>query len=177
MTTQPGEVERILRERARALAQEPTSTAEHEARAEALVVRVGSARYAVPLATLSSVVALDGVTPLPGAPSFVSGLAQVHGHVITIVDLGVLLGEAPSPPTRALLVEVESEAFGLGIAAYETVLPLPSEGLSPAPPGLSDGAARYLEGLIPGSGVGLLRLPLIIGDLCRDDSGNGDENQ
>jgi purine-binding chemotaxis protein CheW len=171
------EVERILRERARELAREAGPVAETETRGEALVVRVGRARYAAPLARLAGVVALDALTPLPGAPSFVAGLAPVHGVVLTIVDLGVVLGEAASVPTRALLVEVDSEAFGLGVSGYDGVVAVPASGLAAPPPGLSETALRYVEGMIATSGLGVLRLEAIIADLCRDESKNEDGNQ
>jgi purine-binding chemotaxis protein CheW len=171
------ETESILRERARALAQELTPRSERATSGEALVVRLGRARYAVPLEGLGGVVALDAITPLPGAPSFVSGLAQVHGHVLTIVDLGVVLGEGPNPPSAALLIDVKSESFGLGVSAYENVVSLPASGLAPAPPGLSDAASRYVEGLITSRGIGVLRLALLVSDLLREESGDGDGEQ
>ncbi len=175
MTNPPDDVERILRERSAALAREQTRAEEPSERHEVLVVRVGRARYAVPLTGVSGLVILETVTPLPGAPLFVSGLAQVHGHVLTIVDLGVLLGEAPARPTAALLVEESTGSFGLGVAAYESVIALPSQGL--AAPGLSEAAARYVEGVNAESGLGLLRLEAIIRDLMRDESGDGDREK
>jgi len=166
----PAEIERILRERARELAHAQTQGDELKARGEALVVRVGHARWAVPLAGLAGVVGLDALTPLPGAPGFVAGLAHVYGHVTTIVDLGVLLGEAPEAPAAAMLVEVDSGTFGLGVAAYESVISVAAAGLAPVPLGLSDAARRYVEGIMPAAGVGLLKLSAIVDDLSRIES-------
>lgn len=163
------EVERILRERARELAREQTSTTEHQG--EALVVRVGSARYAVPLVGLGAVVGLDALTPLPGAPEFVAGLTQIQGHVVTIVHLGALLGEAPEPPTTALLIEVDSGSFGLGVSAYENVISIPAKRLESAPAGLSEAAKRYVEGVLATQGIGVLRLAEIVNDLIALESG------
>jgi len=177
MSASRSETERILRERAHALAQELTATSERVSAGEALVVRVGRARYAIRLEGLGGVVALDGIAPLPGAPSFISGLAQVHGHVLTIVDLGVVLGEGPSSPSSALLIDVKSESFGLGVSAYENVVSMPAGGLAPPPPGLSDAASRYVDGLIASSGIGVLRLPQLINDLLREESEDGDGEQ
>lgn len=174
MSTQPAEVERILRERARELARTQARADEGARRGDALVVRIGHARYAVPLAGLAGVVNLDAITPLPGAPNFVAGLAHLHGHVVTIVDLGVVLGEAAEPPAAALMIETSSGTFGLGVSAYEGVVPVPAMGPDAQPPGLSEAAARYVEGLIAAPGVGLLRLRAIVDDLMQDESGDED---
>jgi purine-binding chemotaxis protein CheW len=174
VSNQRDDVERILRERSAALARVQARGDDRSDRGEALVIRVGRARYAVPLVGLAGLVVLDAVTPLPGAPSFVAGLAQVHGHVLTIVDLGVMLGEPPGTPSAALLVEAKSESFGLGVSAYESVVALPASGLSPPPAGLSETRARYIEGVVATSGLGLLRLSAVKSDLLRDESGDGD---
>jgi purine-binding chemotaxis protein CheW len=158
------DVERILRERARELAR-AQRTAAGAAHGEALVVRVGRARYGIPLAGLAGVVGLDALTPLPGAPPFVAGLAHVYGHVTTIVDLGVVLGEAPEPPAAALLVEVRAGTFGLGVSAYESVVGVSD--LGPAPPGLSETAARHVEGVLGTAGIALLRLSVVVENLLR----------
>ncbi len=163
------EIERILRQRARELAEEQTRSTEH--RGEALVVRVGNARYAVPLMGLGGVMGLDSLTPLPGAPAFVAGLTQIQGRVVTIVDLGALLGEAPEPPKAALLIEVDSGSFGLGVSAYENVIPIPAKNLETVPPGLSEAASRYVEGVVAARGVGVLKLATIVNDLTELESG------
>lgn len=161
--------EEILRQRARDLAREQIRR--DETRAEALVVRVGHARYAVPLGGLASVVGLDALTPLPGAPDFVAGLTQIQGHVVTIIHLGALLGEAPEPPRAALIVEVDSGMFGLGVSAYERVIPVPTQGLEAAPPGLSESASRYVEGVVATLGIGVLKLSSVVDDLMELESG------
>ena len=169
MNGESAEVEEILRQRARDLAREQTRRDEEQA--EALVVRVGHAHYAIPLAGLASVVNLDALTPLPGAPDFVAGLTQIQGHVVTIIDLGVLLGEAPEPPHAALTVEVDTGIFGLGVSTYERVIPVPTKELESAPPGLSESASRYVEGVVATLGVGVLRLSAIVDDLMELESG------
>lgn len=174
----PGlEVEQILRARARALARAQEDTAKRAEDAEVLVVRVGRARYAVPLSGLGGVVVLDALTPLPGAPDFVAGLAQVHGHVLTIVSLAAVLGESPEPPTAALLVGADAESFGLGVSAYENVIAHAPSALAPPPHGLSERASRYVEGVIGTSGIGLLRLSLIVADLLQDDVRTGEKEE
>jgi purine-binding chemotaxis protein CheW len=166
------DVERILRERARDLAHGQIAVEDATQRNEALVVRVGQARYAVPLVGLAGVVSLDAVTPLPGAPPFVAGLAHLHGQVLTIVDLGVVLGEAPERPKAALLVEVKGGSFGFGVSGFENVVSIPATDLAAAPPGLSDAAARYVLGVLGRPAAGLLKLSAVVKDLMQGESGD-----
>jgi len=161
-------VEQILRQRAHDLAREQTQLSDQ--RGEALVVRVGNARYAIPLVGLGGVMGLESLTPLPGAPETVAGLTQLQGHVVTIIHLGALLGEAPEPPTAALLIEVDSGSFGLGVSAYENVIAIPAKRLEAVPPGLSEAASRYVEGVVATQGIGVLRLATLVNDLMQLES-------
>jgi len=57
-----------------------------------VVCRVGSQRFALPVAAVRQVVAAPGVSRLPGAPEAVQGLANVHGTLVTSLSAPRLLG-------------------------------------------------------------------------------------
>ncbi len=44
-------------------------------------------RYALPLSAVDRVLRAVAVTPLPDAPEIISGIVNVHGEVIPVVDL------------------------------------------------------------------------------------------
>ena len=62
---------------------------------EALLVPVGPAQHALPLAAVRETLPIGDVTPLPGAPQAVIGALNVHGDVLVLLDTALLLGEAP----------------------------------------------------------------------------------
>jgi len=64
--------------------------------------------YAVDAARIVEVVPRVDLRPLPHAPAFLAGVFEYRGDVVSVVDLGVLLGAGPSPDrlnTRIILVD------------------------------------------------------------------------
>lgn len=57
-----------------------------------LLCRVGSERFALPLAAVREVVAAPPAARLPGAPDAVRGVANVHGTLVTVFSAARLLG-------------------------------------------------------------------------------------
>ena len=54
--------------------------------------------------------------PLANAPVFLRGVSVVRGAPIPILDLGKLLGEANTAPTRLVIVHVGDRVVGLALA-------------------------------------------------------------
>jgi purine-binding chemotaxis protein CheW len=52
-----------------------------------VVFRLGSQRYALPLAAVDRIIRAVEVTPLPGAPDAVLGLIDLQGRVLPVIDL------------------------------------------------------------------------------------------
>lgn len=168
----PRGTEFVLRERARALARPQTVVGSTSHRDELLVVGVGKALYAMPLIELGGVVPLAELTPLPGAPDFIAGVANLQGRVLSVVHLAALLGEAREPPRAAVLVESGADAFALGVSGYIGVVPDATGRIMPLPNGASREASRYVAGVIAATGVGVLRLSRIIEDLLQGFRGD-----
>ena len=61
-------------------------------RQPALLVRAAGRLCAVPIAHVVEVMRALPVEPIPGAPSFVPGLAIIRGAPMPVVDLGLLTG-------------------------------------------------------------------------------------
>lgn len=156
--------EEILRRRARSLAERAVESAPVFASREELIVRAGDGRYALPLGTLTRVTPLTNLTVLPNVPKYIAGLTHATGKILTVVDLGVMLGHPPSTPGALLIVEAGPETLALGTSTYETVRPAPAGGYSPAPPGLTETTLRYLDG-VDSSGTARVDLDRMIGDL------------
>ena len=69
-----------------------------------------AARYALELRWVREVVSLGFITNVPTAPAAVSGVCNLHGTILPVLDLSALLGEPPGPPARqgdgALVIEM-----------------------------------------------------------------------
>lgn len=77
-------------------------------------------RFAVPLADVRRVVASAAPTPLPGAPALVTGVLNIGGEIVIVIDFGQRLGLPPSPITPAQhIVVLAVPGFLLGLVVDE----------------------------------------------------------
>lgn len=66
-----------------------------------LAIEVGGRRAAIAASAVQSLIVLDGLTPVPRAPSHIVGLTAVRSRVLTVIDPAQLLGmEHSSPPAK-----------------------------------------------------------------------------
>ena len=76
----------ILKERALKLAQRPVGAAEDEDVLNVIEFRLAHERYAVEVDYVREVYPLKDLTPVPCTPSFVLGIMNVRGQVVSVTD-------------------------------------------------------------------------------------------
>lgn len=133
-------VHAVLVERARALARSP----EADDGEDALVVvgfTIGDQRYGVEAKWVREVVRRPVVARVPWAPPALVGVTSVRGEVLTVADLGRLLGATGTgAATAALVLEgagppvvlLVDEVHDLASIPAGTVVPPPDNGAAPA---------------------------------------------
>lgn len=87
----PRDDEQLLAERAARLAR-PLEQAADSATVEVMTFDLCGENYALATEQLREVFAAREVTPLPCTPAWVSGILNVRGHILTVLDLAGLLG-------------------------------------------------------------------------------------
>lgn len=109
-----------------------------------LLFTIDGRHYALPLEAVRRVAPMVEVTPLPEAPPPVTGIVNVGGEVVPVLDLRTVLGGAPRPPLPSdhlLFAEDQGRPVALAIDSAEGVVSLP------------EGGTVSVEGLLPGKGV------------------------
>jgi purine-binding chemotaxis protein CheW len=88
-----------------------------------LLFRVGSAVYGCDIDDIREIVPHREATRLPGAPSYVQGLINLRGTIVTILDLGVRLGAARERVAEGsvMLVAMPGNARLVGVAVEEVM--------------------------------------------------------
>lgn len=97
-----------------------------------LVVRSGGRFFALPMEQVLEVVTARPFAPLPGSPEAVSGLVNVRGRAVTVVDLGTTLGldsSANAADHRVLLLEHRGLQIGLVVDDVDRILRVPEDQL------------------------------------------------
>lgn len=87
--------------------------------AHGLAFHLGSHQYIIPITDIDEIIALPDFTGIPRAPSWLKGVANVRGNLVTLLDLhdyifGVA-SKAEARSKRTLLVKQESHYYGLVI--------------------------------------------------------------
>jgi purine-binding chemotaxis protein CheW len=118
-----------------------------------LAERIGG----IELDTVREILPPRPATRLPGAPSWVRGLVNVRGTVITVVDLVARLSGRPALADGPLmLIEHDGRVIAVAVDDVLEVRPLPPEGWeTPVGDLLPDGVV-YAMGEIDGQTVLLL---------------------
>jgi len=111
---------------------------------QALVLPVGSDRYALELTSVCEVVKAPDVTPLPGAPAGVLGVLNLRGDVVPLLDTAVLLGTGRVKDVAFAAVADTDDGLAALAAdgAPATVALGPPAGAAESPAGV----ARYAVG-------------------------------
>lgn len=144
--------QRILRERAEALAKERLEDDFDYWSIEVVEFLLAEERYALPTSVIKEVLPLKGLTPLPYTPPFILGIISVRGEIFSVMDFRIFfhLPEKSSSKTHVILLK--SDDLELGIAV-DTILGTSSIPLYQvqAPPSTWSGIRRdFLQGLVHG---------------------------
>jgi purine-binding chemotaxis protein CheW len=104
-----------------------------------VIFRVEKERYGLPLAAVREVVVPpERFSRVPRAPPAVHGVMNLRGRVVTVVELGALLGlpTGPTPLQRVVLLERGRRDLGLlvtdveGIESVERVSAAPGKAVA-----------------------------------------------
>jgi purine-binding chemotaxis protein CheW len=151
VTDPASEAQRILRERALALARPPSNGANAQhGQLELLEFRLATERYAVESRFVQEVHPLRDLTPLPGLPPFVAGIVNVRGQILPVYDLKKLF-DLPEPGLTDLhrVLHVRGHDMELGLLAdiIVSVRLIEAERLQASLPTLTGIRADYLKGI------------------------------
>ena len=140
---------RILEQRARVLAR-PLLTQE-AATVEMLVMVLGRERYGVESQRVREVLPLGDVAPVPGVPTFWSGIVNVRGTLYPVLDLCRYLslpeGEAAEGPRRVVLVSGAGLTVGILADDAPEVRRMPAAAIGPRLAGPSETTAEFVRGV------------------------------
>jgi purine-binding chemotaxis protein CheW len=146
----PEQAQRILRERAQALARPREEVSLPTVPLELLVFSLGGSRYGIETTHVVDVLRFADPTRVPGTPPFVLGVMNHRGRILPVLDLQRLLGTADTTATsgsRVLTVEAGGMSFGILADAVEGSIHVGAGDLAPTPAALVSGSASVIRGV------------------------------
>lgn len=130
----PEQVHRLLRRRAAALAQPLAAALAPEETLLLLVFILDGRRFGVEATHVLEALPLRNLTPVPGAPGCIAGVANLRGRMVAVVNLNELL-QLPERGTAShdRLVVIQAGPMTCGLAVDEVVgmRTVPRQSLAP----------------------------------------------
>ncbi len=133
---------------------------------------VGSALCGIDINVIQEMNKQMEMTKVPQAPSYVLGIMNLRGRIVTIIDLGRKLGLAPSKTTetsRIIIVNSRDENIGLLVDRITDVVTAKWEDVEPTPSNIKGLKGKYFQGVLKSSKD--LIAVLDVGEVLADDLG------
>lgn len=112
---------------------------------------VGDMLLGVDICQVREINRLTDCTPVPQAPSYVAGVVNLRGEVVTVVDLRAVLGVPPpdhKQERRNVVVQWRGENVGLLVDRIADVVTSSTDQLAPPPANLGAAQRRFYRGVI-----------------------------
>lgn len=148
----PEEVQRILKQRAQALGQQPPSTDAAGEHIEVLEFVLAQEHYAVESCHVRDVYPLEQLTPIPCTPPFVLGIVNLRGEILSIVDIKKFFDLPEKGLTdlnKVIVLDANAMRFGILADSIVGVHRLAEVDIQPPPPTFTGIHADYLRGVTP----------------------------
>ncbi|MDL1962873.1 MAG: chemotaxis protein CheW [Deltaproteobacteria bacterium] len=90
------------------------------------------------------------MTKVPQAQEYVTGILNLRGEIVTVIDFGIKLGLSStriSEKTRNIIVNSKDEHVGLLVDSIADVVQADSDKIEPAPANIGGVKGKYFEGV------------------------------
>ena len=112
--------------------------------------QVGRETYGVPIASLHEIVRVTEITAVPDSPSYIEGVINLRGKIVSVIDLRKRFGEkqiVANKKNRILVVESNGRLTGLIVDSASDVLKIPAEDVEAPPAVFQEGGLNCVTGL------------------------------
>ncbi len=131
----------------------PLSTSTAPAEMVRLVVfELSGVRYALDIRFIREVGRRTDITHVPGLPHWVLGVMNLHGEIISVVDLAKFLSLDPFPASMLIVTQAGEQRIGLMVHTVEQIQRVPVDQIISPPFKVDTPLAHYLRGAIEQTG-------------------------
>jgi purine-binding chemotaxis protein CheW len=113
--------------------------------------RLGNERYCVDIKQARAVVKAGSITRVPNAPEFITGITNLRGEVISLIDIRYFFGleAAVKPKDRLVLVtDVTGSPCGIIVDDIDEAIDIETSSIQPPLATLKGKAVEYTKGQV-----------------------------
>ena len=126
--------------------------------------------YGINVMQVQEVLRYTEIAPVPGAPSYVLGIINLRGNVVTVIDtrsrFGLMSAEV-TDNSRIVIIEAEKQVIGILVDSVAEVVYLRSSEIDSAPNIGTEESAKFIQGVSNREGELLILVDL--NKLLNDD--------
>jgi len=115
-----------------------------------VIFELADEQYGLDIASVESIIKMQGITSVPQAPAFVEGVTNLRGVVLPVIDLRKRFGLAnidKSKETRIVVVEMGDTTVGMVVDAVTEVLRISSDSIEPPSPLVTTVDSTFITGI------------------------------
>ena len=115
-----------------------------------VIFGLNGAWYGLEASQVQEVILVEDNTIVYHSPSYVRGIINLRGKIVTVLDLETKVGLPAHPvqvDSRILIVPWQQEQVGLLVEVVAEVVSLSKDQIDPVPMNISDGLRRFLSGV------------------------------
>jgi len=111
--------------------------------------RLENEKYGIDVMQVQEVLRVTEIAPVPGAPSYVLGIINLRGNVVTVIDTRSRFG-LPSAEmddsTRIVIIEADEQVVGILVDSVAEVVDLKSSEIETAPNVGTEESTKFIQG-------------------------------
>jgi purine-binding chemotaxis protein CheW len=143
-----------------------TSNAKKQPADEALrwvTFRLENEKYGINVMQVQEVLRVSEIAPVPGAPSYVLGIINLRGNVVTVIDTRNRFGLSSAEmddSTRIVIIEADEQVVGILVDSVAEVVDLKTSEIETAPNVGTEESAKFIQGVASHDGELLILVDL-----------------
>ena len=107
--------------------------------------------YGINVMQVQEVLRITEIAPVPGAPSYVLGIINLRGNVVTVIDtrsrFGLMPKDSNDDQSRIIIVEVNGNVIGMLVDSVAEVVYLHQSEIDSVPIVNNDDSSRFIQGV------------------------------
>ncbi|NOZ52271.1 MAG: chemotaxis protein CheW [Gammaproteobacteria bacterium] len=125
--------------------------------------RLENEKYGINVMQVQEVLRVTEIAPVPGAPSYVLGIINLRGNVVTVIDtrkrFGLMVKEM-GESTRIVIIESDEQVVGILVDSVAEVVDLRASEIETAPNVGTEDSAKFIQGVASQQGELLIIVDL-----------------
>ncbi len=119
---------------------------------ELITFGISNQLFGIDIMAIREIRAWSPTTRLPRVPDYVSGVVNLRGAVLPVIDLSIRLGwtaTETTPRNPIVVCEYEGQSRGLIVHDVNDIVSIDRADMQKPDTGVQDGVTQFLEGVAP----------------------------